>query len=323
MTNKAYGLFDKQNGKMELRYIVPTTITIDANPQTGISGFWRQVKARRDYYPITKNQIVYLHKTDYDTEILPSENTELKAMMHSAGILYWNDHYVEEFFRRGGIKPHMLMVKGVPTKEERERIENVWDKLMRGLRNYIGKVYNAEAIEAKPLGAGVDDFKDNKFYQQALEAVAMATGIPLSLLLANSANLATARMEYKNWYDNGVVPYATFIAGEFNRVLERFDLYLEFLTKSTDPDQEEELRKANAFSVYAGVFTNNRNPKPLSLAAILHWRIWTNRQSRKRLRNRKPNSQNSQSHECRWMTKMKSRTMRRNLQSALSLTPNR
>jgi hypothetical protein len=267
-TNKAYGLFDKQRGKMELRYIAPNTITIDANETQGITGFWRTVKARRDYYPVTKNQVVYLHKTDFDTEILPSENTEFKALMKAAGVAYWSDHYVEEFFRRGGIKPHMLMVKGVPTKDERDRIENVWDKLMRGMRNYIGKVYNADAIEAKPIGVGVDDFKDNGFYKQALENVAMATGIPLSLLLSNSANLATARQEYKSWYDNGVIPWCNFIAGEFNHsVLDRFDLTLEFLTKSTDPDMEEEFRRANSFSVYAGVLLNNRNPKAVSIAA--------------------------------------------------------
>jgi hypothetical protein len=267
-TNRAYGLMEKQRGKMELRYIVPNTIQIESSPQQGVTGFYRQLRGSRTYYPEKSGQLVYIHKTDYDTEILPSENTEFKALMSAAGILYWSDHYVQEFFKRGGIKPHMLMVKGAPTKEERERMEGVWDGLMKGLRRYIGKVYNAETVDAKAIGSGVDDFKDNEFYQQALQNVATVTGIPMSLLLANSANLATARQEFKTWFDYSVIPWAQFIADELNdKLFSRFDLTLEFLSEQTDPDQEEEFRRAGAFQIYANTFMQNRNPKPLSLAA--------------------------------------------------------
>jgi hypothetical protein len=267
-TNRAYGLMEKQRGKMQLRYIVPNTIKIESSPQLGVTGFYRQLQGSRTYYPEKSGQIVYIHKTDFDTEILPSENTEFKALMSAAGILYWSDHYVQEFFKRGGIKPHMLMVKGAPTADERQRMESVWDGLMRGLRRYIGKVYNAETVDAKAIGSGVDDFKDNEFYRQALQNVATVTGIPMSLLLANSANLATARQEFKTWFDYSVIPWAQFIADELNdKLFSRFDLYIEFLSEQTDPDQEEEFRRAGAFQIYANTLMQNRNPTPLSIAA--------------------------------------------------------
>jgi hypothetical protein len=90
----------------------------------------------------------------------------------------------------------------------------------------------------------------------------------MSLLLANSANLATARQEFKTWFDYSVIPWSQFIADELNdKLFSRFDLTLEFLSEQTDPDQEEEFRRAGAFQIYANTFMQNRNPKPLSLAA--------------------------------------------------------
>ena len=267
-TNKGFGLFERRNGVTELRYIVPTTIQIDSNERDGVVGYWRQLRNSRTYYPVKKGQMVGLLKTDYDTEILPSDNTEFRALMAAANILYWSDYFVGDFFKRGGIKPHMLFVKGMLTQEERERIESVWDKLMRGLRQFMGKVYQADAVTAQPLGSGVNDFKDNEFYKSACENVAMVSGIPLSVLLSNSANFATARQEYKTWYDTGVVPWCNFIAHEFSfHVLSKFDLTLEFLTEQTDPDMEEEFRRSNAFVNYASAFSGNGNPKALSLAA--------------------------------------------------------
>lgn len=268
MTNTAYAKFERVKRDMLLRYIVPTTMQPDVDRQKGLVGWWRQVNAKRDYYPLSRGEIVWVYRMDYDTEILPSKNTEFQALMAAAGIMYYSDYFVEEFFMRGGIKPHMLMVKGAPSKEERDRIENTWDKLMKGLRQYLGKVYNAETMEAIPLGSGVDDFKDNGFYLQALENVAIASGIPLSIIKANSANKATATVEYRSWYDNKIVPDAKFMADELNdNLFSKFDLRLDFRPEQSAPDQEEEVQKAQAFSTYANTFRQNGHPQAISLAA--------------------------------------------------------
>jgi len=117
----------------------------------------------------------------------------------------------------------------------------------------------------------VDDFKDNEFYKTALANIAMPSGTPLSILLANSANKATAQMEYKSWYDNAVIPLCSVVSRGLNQsaYMRKLGLRLEFRTKETDPDQEEEQKKSYSFTNYASVFTNNRHPEPLSLAAKL------------------------------------------------------
>lgn len=247
MRNVAYGFVEKKRGTMQIRYIMPDTMEIDSNPNDGIVGFWRKRGATRQYYRVSQNVILPIIRTDWDTEILPSENTEFRALADAAGILYHSNRYVKEFFSRNAIKPHMLMVKGTPQEAERKRLENVFTRMMLGLYQSFGKVFNFESVEPVQLGSGVDDFKDNGFYRQALEDIAIASGIPLSLLLSNSANLATARTEYKSWYDNRIIPDALFLQGELNdQFFHRFDMRLEFRPEDTDPDQEEEVRRSQS-----------------------------------------------------------------------------
>lgn len=266
MTNTAYAIMERKTG---LRYIMPNTIKPDIDEDRGLIGFWRQISGRRIYFPIGR-ELIHIYRMDYDTEITPSDNTEFKSIASSVGLIYYTDIFTEAFFKRGGIKPHLLFIKGVMQKEERERVENIFTKIISGAYKYLGKVWNAEAATALPIGEGVDNFKDNGFYRQAVENIAMATGIPLSLLLSNSANMATARMEYANWYDNSVVPMAQMMADELNdNLFGRFGLTMDIRENETDPDQEEEARRSTSFVNYAGVLVKNGHPQALSIAAQL------------------------------------------------------
>lgn len=266
MTNSAYAILERKTG---LRYIMPNTIKPDVDKTNGLVGFWRQISGQRIYYPVGR-ELIHIFRMDYDTEVLPSDNTEFKSIMSSAGLIYYTDLFTEAFFKRGGIKPHLLFVKGVMPKEERERMENIFTKILSGAYRYLGKVWNAEATQAVPIGEGVDNFKDNGFYRQAIENIAMATGIPLSLLLSNSANMATARMEYSNWYNNSVVPMCQMMADELNdNLFHRFGLTMDIRENETAPDQEEEARRSLSFVNYAGVLLKNGHPQALSISAQL------------------------------------------------------
>ena len=270
-TNSAYGYIDEtkkagQGRVKELRYIDPQSITIKADGN-GLQKFIRRVGDRDIIWQPDDPRLVYMFRRDWDSELLPSDNTEFQACFNSAGIMFWADTFVRDFFRRGGIKPTMLMVKGIPKPDDAVRLERFWDRLMRGLTKTVGKVFNAESIGVEQIGSGVDDLKDNAQYRQAIENVAMATGIPLSLLLANSANFATAQAEYASWFRDSVVPWAEFIADELNHSLfERLGLTMEFRPEASEPGQEEEVRRAQATRTYFDIFAAAGSPQPLKLA---------------------------------------------------------
>jgi len=158
---------------------------------------------------------------------------------------------VQSFFQRGGIKPTMLMVKGVPTPADREKIEGVWDKIVHGWTKYLGKVFNADAIDTKVIGEGIDNLTDSSLHDAKLADIAMAAGMPLSLLLSNSANYATAKTEYTVWFRDSVIPWAWFMQGQLNEQLFKpLGLRFEFRPEMSEKGQEEEKERAGAYRAY-------------------------------------------------------------------------
>jgi hypothetical protein len=262
MSNMAYGFMEnlRVTGR-NLKYIVPTTITpnVDVN---GLHGFKRTLGTSSKDYPISPKMIVnptypifWMWRRDHTTELLPAKATEFQAMCAAAGILYYSDHFVNAFFKRGGIKPTMLVLKGMTTPDNINKIESVWDKIIRGGYKYLGKIFQgvdaAGGLEALPIGEGVDTLKDENLTKQKIEDVAMSVGMPLSLLLANSANYATAQVEYKSWYENSLAPWCSFMAEEMtDKLFKPLNLRFEFRPEMTDPGQEDEVARAGAYSTY-------------------------------------------------------------------------
>lgn len=250
-TNSAYGFMEGNRVIKSMRYIVPTTMTPVVDPVNGLTGFKRTLGSTTTQYTLKDRRIFYMWRLDHTTELLPSPNTEFKALMSAAGILYYSDYFVQSFFQRGGIKPTLLMVKGVSNETEKAKLESIWDKIIHGWYKYTGKVFNAEALEAHQVGEGIENFKDNQIHDEKLADIAMAAGMPLSLLLANSANYATAQMEYVTWFRDSVSPWAEFMAGAMNdQLFTSMGLRFEFRPEMTDPGQEDEVSRAGAYQAY-------------------------------------------------------------------------
>lgn len=250
MTNKAYGFIEQTKRGKNIRYIAPSTITPKVD-EYGLAGFKRTIGSGSTEYPLSAKRIIYMWRMDHTTELLPSPNTEFRAMMAAAGVLYYADKMTAAHFQRGGIKPTMLLVDGVTNPADRDRIENIWDKIVRGSYKYLGKIFQAQKITPVVIGAGIDDMKDNALMRAKIEDIALAMGIPLSLLLANSANYATAQSEYAVWYRESITPWANFMADCLNdQVFTPMGLHMDFMPEMTDPEQEDEVQRAGAYASY-------------------------------------------------------------------------
>jgi hypothetical protein len=208
--------------------------------------------------PGVKSQLVYMWRLDHTTELLPSPNTEALAIMEAAGVVYYKNFWIKHFYQRGGIKPTLIAMQGLIDKDAKEKKEEEWSRWLLGLGKKafanVARIFNAEKMDVRPIGDGVGDMKDNTIHQDALSDIAMGTGMPLSLLMANSANYATAKEEKSTWYENDIIPLCNWIAYEYNRqVFNPLGLRLEFHPETLDPQQEDETERAQAMMQYAGV----------------------------------------------------------------------
>ena len=251
MTNSAYGFMEGNRVSKNLRYVVPSTITPQIDKWEGLTGFKRRIGTETTEYSLKDNRIFWMWRLDHTTELLPSKNSEFRALMAAAGVLYYADYYVQNFFQRGGIRPALLQVAGVPTREEREKIESVWDKIIHGWSKYLGKVISANEMDVKVIGDGIDALSNSQIHNEKLADVAMAAGMPLSIILANSANYATAQTEYIVWFRDSVIPWANFMQDEINdKLFNPLGLRFEFRPEMSDKGQEEEAKRAGAYRAY-------------------------------------------------------------------------
>jgi hypothetical protein len=250
-----------------LRHAIADSFTPWANVTgTALDYIERRVGTLNERYapdgkPLTagvKSSLVYMWRLDHTTELLPSPNTEALAIMEAAGVVYYKNFWIHNFYRRGGIKPTLISVKGLVDKDSKEEKEKSWSNWLKGVgsrwSNNIARIINGETMSAATIGDGVGDMKDNTIHQDALADIAMGVGMPLSLLVANSANYATAKEEKATWYENDIIPLCNWIAYEYNRqVFFPLGLRLEFHPETLDPQQEDETERAQAMGQYAAV----------------------------------------------------------------------
>lgn len=239
-----------------LYHALPQSFTPMLNgSQTSVDFIERVVgtKAERYQYPKDKN-LIRMWRLDHTTELLPSAHTESQAIASAAEIILYADFWVGNFFRRGGIKPTLIAMKGLIDSDKREEKERSWSNWLKGIGKQFGniaRIYNAETMDAKTIGAGVEDMKDNNIYRQAIENIAMGTGMPLSLLLANSANMATAQEEKATWYESDIIPFVNWMAYEYNtQLFQPLGLFLEFRPETVDANQEDETSRASAVNTF-------------------------------------------------------------------------
>lgn len=203
----------------------------------------------------TKSQLIYMWRLDHTTEILPSPNTEARAIMNAAGEVFYADAWIKHFYERGGVAPTVIAMKGAVSPDKKQGEEQSWKDWILGLGARFHwnptRVVNADTLEVKQFGSSVTDLKNMEVYEQAIANIAMGTGMPLSLMLMNSANYATAKEEKATWYENDIIPFGKWLAYEYNKqVFHPLGLYLQFHPETLDPQQEDETERASAVNTF-------------------------------------------------------------------------
>jgi hypothetical protein len=252
--NKAYLLRGKNAGGVTkaLNFLIPTTITEVVSPSTGLLDYFeRKVNGKPEKYVPEDPRLVKIWLLDHTTELLPSKNTSVQSIFNSVGSIYFADLFVRNFYERGGVKPTVLALKGAIFNEKKEDIERGWSRFLRNLSRFSSKIFNAETMDVKPIGAGVDDLKNNEVYRQAIENIALGVGMPTSHLLSDWDSYATATVDYMMWQRDDIFPLCEAIAEDLNlQVFTPQGLRFVFQTEMSDAETQDEVDRAKAYQIY-------------------------------------------------------------------------
>lgn len=236
-----------------LKWFEPTSIEPRYARDTGeLIGFVRQFGATQiEYMP---EDIVYFWLEDPDVEIGPPLSFPIRAALQSAGVLHNLDEFVNAYFKHGAVRPMIVSAKGIPPPEERERIKTFLQRMVNGLRNaFKVEVFSADNLDFTQIGDGLDQLQNQELTDDQRHDIALALGIPQTILFANSANYATSQSDWLNFHETTIIPRCELIAETLNEQLFKPDgLEMQFRPEGLDIYREDESKRASALGQLTG-----------------------------------------------------------------------
>lgn len=229
-----------------LRYLLPSSISVDINSRTGVPRFERTVGHEKKTY--NDDEIMYFWKPDPYVEVGPPKSSPAVAASAAAGVALNADEFAEAFFARGAIKATILTTKGRVVEAERQKIKSWWQRLFRGVdKAWQTDVVNADAVEAIQVGEGLESLTNQDLTSEKREAIATAMGIPHSILFSNAANYATSDKDDFHFYDKTIVPECKFIESIVNdQLYAQMGYQLRFQPETLDVFQEDENQRSQS-----------------------------------------------------------------------------
>jgi len=253
VAGRAYLFRDKSRaGTKNLRYHLPASVTPIIDEVRGLQGFKRPVGQVERTFAV--DDYVYFWPPDPYVEIGPSINFPAQAAANAGGVLLNVDTFAASFFKRGAIKAMLLTVEEMPKGAERTKLEDWWRRVVSGVANAFGaNIINAKAITPVVIGEGLKELENVTLGEEKREDVAIALGIPMSILFANAANYATSQQDELNFLTKTVIPECNFIASVFNEQLFKpLGLKMRFLPETLDAMQEDEAQRSLALQQLTG-----------------------------------------------------------------------
>ena len=232
----------------KLRYHLPISIDPSINQDTGEIEYFERPNKNGTKKKYKVEDYVYFWLPDPYVEVGPPINYPAQAAANACGVLKGIDTFAASFFERGAIKAMLLTVKGMPAEAERQKLESWWARVVGGIQNAFGaKVVNAEAVTPVVVGEGIKELENVSIGTEKREDIALAVGIPMSILFAGAANYATASQDDLNFLTKTIIPECEFIAAVLNEQLfTPLGLHFNFLPETLDAMQEDEASRAVA-----------------------------------------------------------------------------
>ncbi len=227
----------------DLRWAVATTIKPRLDPDRGLLGFERRLGG--EIIPLAPEEVVYFWLPDPQVEIGPGQ-APAKVALDAAGLMYNINRFAAAFFERGAVYPTILTVEGNPRKEDLDKLEAWWKRLIAGVRSAWETVALRSNVNVTTLSQDISEMAMTDLSQSVRQQIAVAFGIPQTMM-EDAANFATSREHRLSFWHETIIPEAKLIAGVLNEQLFA-PLGLEFiwLFEELEPLQQDEISKTDA-----------------------------------------------------------------------------
>lgn len=179
--------------------------------------------------------------------------------LQSAGMLSALDQMATAYFKRGAVPLTAVIVPQTATDDDKKKLEGWFERFAGGIRNSLKFLAIRQGTEFKQIGANVKDTQAFELTESQRDNVAVALGVPPTVLDGKSANYATANSEMMGFYLHTVIPEAEQIAEHFTKTFfAKFGLQMCIEEEKLEIMQSMQLEQAAALMELTGgkaVFT--------------------------------------------------------------------
>lgn len=175
-----------------------------------------------------------------------------EAALTAAGVLNFSGIFQSMFFEKGAITPTIASIEGFnknsPTQKSDVRAR--FKRLLGG----INKAHEVQVVDGKTtittLQQNLKDMALAELSKEQKETVSATLGVPLSLIMSNAANYATATQDDFNFYDKAISPQVKdVIAKQLNKkLLNPLGYSLSYQPTRLDAFQAIELQKSETLN---------------------------------------------------------------------------
>lgn len=173
--------------------------------------------------------------------------------LQAAGMLAALDQMASRYFRSGAVPITAVKVPTSTSKEDREKLEGWFSRFATGFRNVSKFLAINDKTEFQTIGANVKDTQAFELTSVQRDNVAVALGVPPTVLDGKSANFATANSEMMGFYLHTVIPNCEQISEHFNmRLFSRYGLEFAFEPEKLEIMQSAQLEQAQTLMELTG-----------------------------------------------------------------------
>lgn len=264
---RAYLISDvapENNNIIDLHYCPPHTVQPIITTQ-GLQTFARTSEwgPQGIYWPADHEEIenltgamMYFWLPDADIEIGPAKTFPAGTALLSVELMTAMDSTLQAVSEAGFIPPTILSAAGNIPEPERQRQETWWNSFLRRWDKTTAKLINAEKMDIKKVGAGMEELKGiyDELRSGSIESIGTAFGIPAALFMSDMAFASEVKPLIKTWYTSSqFIRIYRCIESTFNQQLfNKFELEMIYKPETLPAFQEDEAQRAASYTSYVG-----------------------------------------------------------------------
>lgn len=192
-----------------------------------------------------ETDIIYIKEFSYSDDLTGGDST-VQACLNDAALMNYQTRFASRFFEAGAMPIMLVSSDGVLQEDEKQRIQNFFEKLASGVGNAWRVLATRTKLTPEVVSQDLTKMSMPELYAQATKNIANAFGIPVNMFMGDD-NYASADSHRMRFWQDVIRPRGRMLEGAFNRQsLNPIGLKMDFLFDEMDIFQEDEEQRSGS-----------------------------------------------------------------------------